>query len=140
MKNFWMLIFFIVVTCNGWGEDQIVPVQRIERYLTNAAKNGYSGSVLVSLNGKILLNEGYGLADRENKIKFTSDTIFDIGSITKQFTAACILKLESEGKLRVQDPIAKFFDAVPDDKKSLTLHHLLTHTAGLTGSLGSDEE
>ena len=140
MKSFWILILFSVITCNGWGEAQSVPVQRIQRYLTKATNNGYSGSVLISLNGKILLNDGYGMADRENKIKFTSDTIFDIGSITKQFTAACILKLESEGKLSVQDPITKFFDAVPNDKKSLTLHHLLTHTAGLTGSLGADEE
>jgi CubicO group peptidase (beta-lactamase class C family) len=140
MKNFWILIFFIAIACNGWSEAQTVPVQRIQRYLTKAANNGYSGSVLISLNGKILLNDAYGMADRENKINFTPDTIFDIGSITKQFTAACILKLESEGKLSVQDPITKYFDAVPDDKKGLTLDHLLTHTAGLTGSLGSDEE
>lgn len=140
MKKFRILIFFIAIVCNSGDEARTDPVQRLERYLTKAANNGYSGSVLVSLDGKILLNNGYGLADREKKIKFTSSTIFDIGSITKQFTAACILKLESEGKLNVKDPITKFFDAVPDDKKDLTLHHLLTHTAGLTGSLGPDEE
>jgi CubicO group peptidase (beta-lactamase class C family) len=140
MKKFLILIIFSATACDSWCEPPSVPVQRIERYLTKAEKNGYSGSVLISLGGKILLNDAYGMADREKKIKFTPDTIFDIGSITKQFTAACILKLESEGKLSVQDPITKYFDAVPDDKKGLKLHHLLTHTAGLTGSLGSDEE
>ena len=140
MNKLWIFVLFSMIAFNSWGEERPVPVQRMERYLNKTAENGYSGSVLISLNGKILLKDGYGLADREKKIKFTSDTVFDIGSITKQFTAACILKLESEGKLSVQDPITKYLDAVPDDKKGLKLHHLLTHTAGLTGSLGSDEE
>jgi CubicO group peptidase (beta-lactamase class C family) len=116
------------------------PKEKIDRYLTKAAANHYSGSVLVASGGTIILQKGYGFADDENKIPFTIDTIFDIGSITKQFTAACILKLESQGKLNVQDSITKYFDHVPADKKGITLHQLLTHTAGLVDSLGADEE
>ncbi len=140
MNKFWILVFFSMIAFHSWGETPPLPIQRIERYLLKAEENGYSGSVLISLNGKILLKDAYGMADRENKVPFNSDTVFDIGSITKQFTAACILKLESQGKLSVQDRITKFLTAVPNDKKEITIHHLLTHTAGLADGLGPDEE
>lgn len=140
MKKYLLLFLFTMIAFNCQAQAAATPAQRVDRYLNKTVENGYSGSVIISLNGNILLNDGYGLADREKKIKFTSDTVFDIGSITKQFTAACILKLDSEGKLSVQNPISKFLDGVPADKKGLTIHHLLTHTAGLPGSLGGDEE
>ncbi|HCS47068.1 MAG TPA: hypothetical protein DIW61_01920 [Candidatus Aminicenantes bacterium] len=112
--------------------------QKIDRYLQKAEANGYAGSVLVARGEKIILAKGYGLADRENKVKQTAETVFSIGSITKQFTGAAILKLEMMGKLKVTDPISKYFGDVPADKKEITLHHLLTHTAGLEGALGDD--
>ena len=112
--------------------------QKIDRYLQKAEANGYAGSVLVARGEKIILAKGYGLADRENKVKQTAETVFSIGSITKQFTGAAILKLEMMDKLKVTDPISKYFGDVPADKKEITLHHLLTHTAGLEGALGDD--
>ncbi|HEY9422844.1 MAG TPA: serine hydrolase domain-containing protein, partial [Thermoanaerobaculia bacterium] len=62
------------------------------------------------------------------------------GSITKQFTAAAVLKLEMEGKLKVTDPLSKHFEGVPEDKRGITLHQLLTHSAGLVDILGDDYE
>src|SRR5262249_27224274 len=62
--------------------------------------------------------------------------LFSIGSITKQFTAAAILKLQMQGKLSVRDPIAKYLPNVPQDKSAITLHHLLTHSAGLESGFG----
>jgi CubicO group peptidase (beta-lactamase class C family) len=62
--------------------------------------------------------------------------VSSIGSITKQFTAAAILKLEMQGKLRVSDPIGKYLPDVPPDKAGITIHHLLTHTAGFRGDFG----
>ncbi|OGD38516.1 MAG: hypothetical protein A2V45_16060 [Candidatus Aminicenantes bacterium RBG_19FT_COMBO_58_17] len=112
--------------------------QKIDRYLQKAEANGYAGSVLVARGEKIILAKGYGLADRENKVKQTAETVFSIGSITKQFTGAAILKLEMMDKLKVTDPISKYFGDVPADKKEITLHHLLTHTAGFEGALGDD--
>jgi CubicO group peptidase (beta-lactamase class C family) len=61
-----------------------------------------------------------------------------IGSVTKQFTGAAILKLETQGKLRITDPITRYFKDVPDDKAGITLHHLLTHSAGFADELGDD--
>jgi len=112
--------------------------QKIDRYMQKAEANGYAGSVLVARGERIILAKGYGLADRENKVKQTAETVFSIGSITKQFTGAAILKLEMMGKLNVPDPISKYFGDVPADKKEITLHHLLTHTAGFEGALGDD--
>ena len=65
------------------------------------------------------------------------DTVYDIGSITKQFTAAAVLKLEMQGKLRVTDPIGRYLDGVPADKREITVQQLLTHTAGLSTRSGA---
>lgn len=117
-----------------------MPVRNVDGYLQNAVQHDYSGSVLVAQQGKVLLSQGYGMADRERHIPYRSGTVFDIGSLTKQFTAAAILKLEMQEKLSVRDPISKYLDGVPEDRKGITIHQLLTHTAGFTDSLGEDEE
>ena len=114
--------------------------EQIANYMQKAADNGYSGAVLLSIQGQTVISQGFGLANREKKIAFTNETVFDIGSITKQFTGAAILKLEMQGKLSVNDKISKYLPGVPDDKKEITIHHLLTHSAGMPDALGGDEE
>ncbi|MCA1601022.1 MAG: beta-lactamase family protein [Acidobacteria bacterium] len=113
---------------------------KLDAHLIRATSNGFSGTVLVVKDGQVILSKGYGLANRERKIPVTPDTIFDIGSLVKQFTAAAILKLEMKGKLRITDPISKYFKNVPPDKATMTLHHLLTHTAGFPDAIGDDYE
>jgi CubicO group peptidase (beta-lactamase class C family) len=112
----------------------------IDRYMRKAEANGFAGSVLVARGDAVILAKGYGLADREKKTAQTAETVFSIGSITKQFTGAAILTLETAGKLSVTDRITRFFRAVPADKADITLHQLLTHTAGFAGELGDDYE
>ncbi len=114
--------------------------ERIDTYLSRIAPFGFSGSALVADRGTMLLQEGYGLANRAQGIPNTADTIFSIGSITKQFTAAAIMKLEMRGYLRTSDSISEFFAAVPGDKAGITLHQVLTHTAGLLNYTGEDYE
>jgi len=92
---------------------------------------GFSGTVLVVKNNQIVINRGYGLADLQNKKSNTVDTLFDVGSLTKTFTAAAILQLEMRGKLKTDDLISKYLGEFPPDKSSITIHQLLTHTAGL---------
>ncbi|HXB55666.1 MAG TPA: serine hydrolase domain-containing protein [Vicinamibacteria bacterium] len=116
------------------------PGARLDSYFEGLETGGFSGTVLVARKGKLLLHKGYGLADRRGKLPCTTETVFDIGSITKQFTAAAILKLEMAGKLRVEDPLAKHLEGVPEDKAGVTLHHLLTHTSGLDHYYGKDDE
>ena len=110
---------------------------QLDRYL---GQSDFVGAVLVAKDGKVLLTKGYGLADREKNVPWRSDAIVSIGSITKQFTAAAIVKLETEGKVSIQDPIAKYFKDVPEDKKQITLHQLLTHTSGLESDFAGDYE
>lgn len=115
--------------------------QKMDDFLSGLVKNnGFSGSILVIKGGQEILKKGYGFANRENKIPFTPQTISTVGSVTKQFTAAAILKLEMQGKLSVTDELEKFFPEAPADKKKITLHQLLTHTAGLPPAVGDDYE
>jgi len=120
------------------GDAEIA--RSIDRYMQKAAARGFAGSVLAARGDAVILAKGYGFADRENKIAETADTVFSVGSITKQFTGAAILKLEMAGKLKVEDALAKYIKGVPDDKKGITLHHLLTHAAGFIDALGDDYE
>jgi CubicO group peptidase (beta-lactamase class C family) len=92
---------------------------------------GMHGAVLVEKDGEIVLRKGYGLADRAQGRAVTAATIFDIGSLAKQFTAAAMLALQAEGRLDVADTIAMHLDDVPPDKRDITIHQLLTHTSGL---------
>lgn len=92
--------------------------------------NNFSGAVLVTKDGHVLLKKAYGLADYEWNIKNTIDTKFQLASVTKQFTAAAILLLVERGKLSLNDKLNKF---MPDYPKadSVTIHMLLSHTSGL---------
>lgn len=113
--------------------------RRLDEYLTRVSEFGFSGTVLVARDGKVVLHKGYGLADRKSGAQASVRTVYDVASITKQFTSAAILRLESEGKLKTTDPISKFFKDVPADKANITLHHLLTHTSGLAAALEGDK-
>jgi len=111
---------------------------QIDAFMSDHEQNGFSGALLIEQNGEIILASGYGYANRAAEIPNTTETVFDIGSVTKQFTGAAILKLVEQGKVQIDDPIAKYFEAVPADKAAITLHQLLTHTAGFKSDLADD--
>ena len=114
--------------------------RRVDAFLSRLVREEFSGSVLVARDREILLHKGYGLADRKRRIPVTTETVLDIASITKQFTAAAVLKLEMAGKLRTSDPLSKFLTGVPADKSAITLHHLLSNTSGLDHGYGKDTD
>ena len=99
---------------------------------------GFTGSVLAAIDDKVILHEGFGWIDRLGTNPVLPDTPFWVASITKQFTAAAVLKLAEEGKLSVEDPIDKHFENIPEDKRGITIHRLLTHTAGLRQNYAAD--
>ncbi|MDC8004264.1 serine hydrolase [Aureisphaera galaxeae] len=119
-------------------KDEILR-EKIDHYLTEGSKNGFSGAVLIARKGDIIINKGYGLAHKETKRPNTPKTVFSTGSVTKQFTATAILKLAEMGKLELTDAISTFFEGLPQDKKDITLHQLLTHSSGLVGSVGDGD-
>lgn len=112
--------------------------QEIDGYLNGITPFGFSGTVLIARDGKVILNKGYGLAIDSPAVRNTASTILSCGSVTKQFTAAAIMKLQMQGKLKTSDSLALFFDDVPVDKRGITLRQLLSHTAGLIDFTGED--
>ena len=113
---------------------------RVDAYLTGLVPHGFSGAVLIARDGEVVLKKGYGLADRGRRVPYSASMASCIGSVTKQFTGAAIVKLEMEGRLKASDPIGKYLPGVPADKATITIHHLLTHTAGFAGDLGGGDE
>lgn len=124
-------------------EPPNVVAEEVDRILSKAAaSDAFSGSAIVVDGGKTVLVKGYGLRDRSGESANAGDTIFRVGSISKQFTASAVLALAAEGKLAVTDPLSKWFPSYPKenlskDGEEVTLHHLLTHTSGLGDARGT---
>jgi len=142
-KNFFKIFLFAVFSIYIFGiQDPKIDLSdikdKIDHYMERVKATGFSGAVLVSMDNKVILSRGYGLADHAKKLTINENTVFTIGSITKQFTAAAILKLQMMGKLDVQDKMTKYLGEMPEEQGKITLHHLLTHTAGFPGAIGSD--
>ena len=95
-------------------------------------------AVLISRDGNIIYKKGFGYADIEKKELVRPDTKFRIGSITKQFIAAGILKLQEEGKLSLADRLSKYVPGFPRGEE-ISLHHLLTHTSGIHSYTNNDD-
>ena len=103
----------------------------IDKYIqAQVSVNEFSGVVLVADNNKVIYKKAFGYADREWKSPNTPETKFEIGSVTKQFTAAAILQLAEQGKLHVEDKLSMYFPGYPKGD-SITLHMLLNHTSGI---------
>lgn len=88
-------------------------------------------SLAVIQNGKIVKAEGYGLANLELNTPATPETVYKIGSVSKQFIAAGIMLLVEEGKVRLDDRVSKFLEGTPEAWRDITVRHLLTHTSGI---------
>ena len=85
----------------------------------------------VMKDSRIAYEHGYGLADVEHEARITPSTIFNVGSIAKQFTATAILMLVEEGKISLDDPIRKYVPELPDFGTPISLREMLRHTSGL---------
>jgi len=127
-----LAIFFGSICAYGQEEKTKQGIERADAYLTSeAATNSFRGSVLIGVDGKIEFEKGYGFADEEWSVRNTPTTKFRIASMTKQFTAACILLLQERGRLSVHDSISKYLSDLPGAWQPITIHQLLTHTSGL---------
>ncbi|WP_026935048.1 serine hydrolase domain-containing protein [Christiangramia echinicola] len=130
-------VFITLSTLSSFSQNTNKELfNKIDTYLEASVINGFSGVVLVSKKGEIILSKGYGWADRENKILNSPSTVFNIGSVTKQFTASAILKLVEQGKVKTSDKISSYFIQTPIDKRDITIHQLLTHTSGISNRTG----
>jgi len=99
----------------------------------------FMGNVLIAKADHVLFEKSYGLANMEWNVPNAADSKFRIGSVTKQFTAACILLLEDRGKLKADDPISKYVPNAPAAWAKITIYNLLTHTSGIPNFTGFPE-
>jgi CubicO group peptidase (beta-lactamase class C family) len=93
-------------------------------------------SVAIARSGEVVYKHAIGMADLEHNVALTTDSVFDVGSISKEFTAASIVLLAQAGKLQLSDPLRKFIPELPATYGPITLDHLIHHTAGVPDALG----
>src|SRR5215813_7016401 len=117
----------------------IARADQIDDYIKQAMqKRRIPGLALaVVKDGQVIKAQGYGVANLETETPVTPETVFELASVTKQFTATAIMILVEEGKVNVDDRISKYLESTPDSWKNITVRHLLTHTSGLP-TLGKD--
>lgn len=125
-------LLFLGASICGAAAQPPELAQRVDAIFAEYAKPGSPGCALaVVRDGRIVYEKGYGLANLEHGVPIDPKrTVFDIGSTSKQFTAACILLLEQDKKLALDDDIRKFLPELPDLGTPVTVRHLLHHTGG----------
>jgi CubicO group peptidase (beta-lactamase class C family) len=104
---------------------------RIDALMSRYAGDGPGASLLVVKDGKPVIERGYGYANLEQHIKAGPETNYRLASVTRQFTAASILLLKQDGKLKLTDPVRKWLPELPASDDKITIENLLTHTSGL---------
>src|SRR5256885_13683995 len=132
------VLSFLLSTCAALSahprdEKSAAAVDEVFADLTGSGSPGCALGVF--RDGKILYSKGYGLANIEEDVPITPQSVFDIGSTSKQFTAASIVLLEKQGKLSVNDDIRKYIPELPDYGEKITILHLLNHPSRLTDYL-----
>lgn len=134
-----VLLLSICITVSSVSAQPLSNEQskRIDSVFAEFSRPGSPGCALgLYQRGKMLYTKGYGLANIENNVPITPGTAFDIGSTSKQFTAASLVLLQQQGKVSLQDDVSTFFPELPDYGKRITVRNLLNHTSGLRDYVG----
>jgi CubicO group peptidase (beta-lactamase class C family) len=129
------LFAIILMFCSSIPLTLLGQTDKTDAYVTAEMKRrSIPGLALAVIrHGKVIKMRGYGLANVELAVPVHPETVFDLASVTKQFTATAILLLMEEGKIRLDDQISRYLSNTPEAWKLITVRHLLTHTAGFRG-------
>ncbi len=135
-KPFYIKYLLIIIAVLAINSQSICYGQDLESNIDSLLQEKYpsdapGATFLISKNENIIYKKAFGLANLELNVPMQSENVFEIGSITKQFTAISILMLMERGKLDLNDEITKFIPDYPTLGKKITIHHLLTHTSGI---------
>ncbi len=128
MKKNLILVLVLFVQHSCFAQDDAALIDTLLNAYNRLGQ--FNGSALVAKNGTVLLNKGYGYRDAETGVLNDEHSIYQLGSVTKQFTSALILKLQAQHKLSVSDKLSKYFPGYPKGD-SITIKELLTHTSGI---------
>lgn len=141
IKNSTVLLFTFFIVLSGYSQSQINKEagRKIDSIFASYSSQTPGAAIVVVKDGKVVFKKGYGTANLNYNIPITTQTVFDIASVSKQFTAFTIYLLESEGKLSFEDEVKKYIPELPDYAEKIKIKHLLAHTGGLRdqGALGS---
>ena len=137
-KNF-LLVLTVIAFLSSTTSAQVPDKQKVvagaerafEKFNKAYVAPAPGCAAAVSLNGDVVFEKAFGLADMEHNVPNTAQTIFESGSVAKQFTAAALVLLQQVGKLSIDDSVRKYIPELPDYGSPLTIRHLLNHTAGL---------
>ena len=124
-----LVLLSFAPTARADRTDDLIRAEMQRRHIPGLA-------LAVIRDGRIVKAQGYGLASVELNVPVTTDTVFEIGSVTKQITAAAIMLLVQDGKLRLDDPVSRHLPGTPASWSSITVRHLLTHTSGIRNYTG----
>jgi CubicO group peptidase (beta-lactamase class C family) len=124
------LILLLAINCVA----QNGVTTKVDEYIQAEMKTQHIPGVSLAVikSGQIILAKGYGLANVEHQVPVKPETIFQSGSMGKQFTATAVMMLMEDGKLAIDDKISKYFLNTPETWQNITIRHLLTHTSGMT--------
>ncbi len=136
MNRLFTLVIWLVCT-TVYAQNLPAELDALFKSRYKATEPG--GAALVAKGGKVIYRGAFGMADIENNIAMRPEHVFEIGSITKQFTATAILMLMEQGKLKLDDPVTKFIPDYPMHGHTITIHHLLTHTSGIKSYTGMEK-
>jgi CubicO group peptidase (beta-lactamase class C family) len=123
--------FLLVIAVAGKAQAWSDTVAMIDRVFNRYPDNHPGAQLAISRNGQLIYSSARGLADIEHNLPIDKTTKIEAGSVSKQFTAACILLLEQQGKLSLNDDIRKYLPQVPDYGNTITIRHLMNHASGI---------
>ena len=128
-KIFVSIIFIFTLAGLLWSEEK---TKELDKLFAPWDKTTSPGAALAIIkDGEIIYKRGYGMAKLEDDLVMTPSKVFDIGSVSKQFTAACVAILALEGKLSLDDDVRQYIPELPTYERPITLRHLIHHTSGL---------
>ncbi len=137
-SNRFLLLFALCLLCVQVSAAQTPSAKKlaakVDEYMNAAVKfEKFNGRILIARAGSPIVSRSYGMANYELKVPNTPKTVFQLGSVSKQFTAMAIMQLQERGKLKVNDSICKYLEDCPAAWQPITIRNLLTHTSGIIG-------
>lgn len=129
IKKSILLFISIAFIATGFSQTKEAKIDKLLNEKFNSNTSG--ATILISQKGKTIYRKAFGQANLEHGVKMTPENVFEIGSMTEQFTAVSILMLVEQGKIKLTDEITKFISDYPTHGHKITVHHLLNHTSGI---------
>lgn len=125
-----IVVILFLLPSFSFSDHHAAEQANLKKLRSKLKETGFYGAVLIAKEGEIIFKEAYGNANEEFDIPNTSDTVFRLGSITKQFTSTAVMQLVEKGLVKLGDTFSKYWPGYPNGEK-FTIHQLLTHTAGI---------